>query len=183
MTKKISYVSLLACLILLMMPTIPAIEYRTTIEASELCSIGKIKIKDTQELIQLLQLCTSELKEEDITFRNKLQLHLFNFIDKFLKNKFDDKDNWINLIESPKFVQIFRKSFNNQELKTPTKTNEQLTITNKFLKILVMTLAIACIAMGVFIIYFGSNGNILVGGTLIIIGLILGVLSLLGSIG
>ena len=183
MIKRIIILNMTFCVILLLVPTIPAVEYTNIKDSTESFIIQILKNNEIDKFHQIFQNYSNEFEKKDLSSIEKILINSFTYSNIKLKNVLNNKFIFKDNINDDSIVELLNSLINKYKFSFYSKIKERSSIQIDFFRTLVMIFAIACITAGVLMIYFGSGENTLIGSTLIIIGLIIGFVSLLSFIG
>jgi len=112
MNKKIVFGSLLACFLMLMIPSVSAVNYQTSMRSNTLQPVSWTDDgnEDTDALINAIQQRLNELEEQNVTFMNIFPSGIFNDSDGPYKGGLDDIYDWIDLAVTVYSVYILLKT-------------------------------------------------------------------------
>jgi len=91
--------SLLAVFLMLMIPSVSAVNYQTIMRSNTLQPVSRTDdgSEDTETLINAIQQRLNELEEQNVTFMDIVPSGLFNDSDGPYKGGLDDIYDWIDL--------------------------------------------------------------------------------------
>ena len=112
MNKKIVFGSLLAVFLMLMIPSVSAVNYQTIMRSNTLQPVSRTDDgnEDTEALINAIQQRLNELEEQNVTFMDIVPSGLFNDSDGPYKGGLDDIYDWIDLAVTVYSVYILLKT-------------------------------------------------------------------------
>ena len=112
MNKKIVIESLLAVFLMLMIPSVSAVNYQTIMRSNTLqpVSLTDDGSEDTETLINAIQQRLNELEEQNVTFMDIVPSGLFNDSDGPYKGGLDDIYDWIDLAVAVYSIYILLKT-------------------------------------------------------------------------
>jgi len=112
MNKKILFGSLLAVFMMLMVPSVSAVNYQTSMRSNTLQPVSWTDDgnEDADALVNAIQQRLNELEEQNVTFMNIVPSGIFNDSDGPYKGGLDDIYDWIDLATVVYSVYILLKT-------------------------------------------------------------------------